>query len=815
MDRMSYYHGNASVPYGRYRIFSLYSQSNNEERFMEEILSKLNENQRDAVIYGEGPSLVVAGAGSGKTRVLTYKIAYLLKNGYEPSRILALTFTNKAANEMKERIDQIVGDGVSRRLWMGTFHSVFAKILRQQAEKIGYKPSFSIYDTSDSKSLLKSIVKEMGLDEKNYTPKKLLSRISHLKNHLVTPDGYTRDPKYHQEDIYQKMPRLHDIYKAYFARCYKASAMDFDDILLYTNILFRDFPEVLAIYQDWFDYILVDEYQDTNFSQHLVVKKLAEKHHRVCAVGDDAQSIYSFRGANIDNIFNFQKIYPECKVFKLERNYRSTRNIVRVANSLIEKNKKQLPKHVYSEEEEGSPVKVVSSYSDLDEANIIATMIGSYARKDYQYKDMAILYRTNSQSRVFEESLRKRSIPYVIHGGHSFYDRKEIKDVLAYFRLVLNSADEEAFRRIVNYPARGIGDTTVGKLSETALQQNATFWEVASDPLKYNLPVNAGTANKLTKFCGLISSLSETVEKSDAYDFAKRVIIESGIRADLEGDKSAEGMSKLENLDELLNSIHEFCELRREESGEEIIPVSEFMQMVSLMSDIDENSEDDHDKVTLMTVHSAKGLEFKNVFIVGVEEELFPSSMSLMSDDDVEEERRLFYVAITRAEENCCISYAKSRFRNGTTNPTMPSRFIKDIDATLLDLPDDFTSRPKSNRTPWDEDFPHAFGGGRGANWRENSFRQEEDDILTKPAPYVAPRKLKPLPKSNTAPSSTPTPSANGFEPGCWVEHEKFGKGTVLQVEKVGDDTKLTIKFHNEGERKILLKYAKLKNLGK
>lgn len=809
-----------AISLGETTHFFVSSQRIKERVFMEELLSQLNESQQEAVKYNDGPSLVIAGAGSGKTRVLTYKIASLLKSGYEPHRILALTFTNKAANEMKSRIDDIVGAGVSRRLWMGTFHSIFAKILRQQAEKLGYTPNFTIYDTSDSKSLLKSIVKEMELDEKNYTPKKVLSRISQMKNRLVTPDIYKNDSDYQKEDVYQKIPRLKDIYKAYVARCYKASAMDFDDILLYTNILFKNFPEVLEIYQDWFDYILVDEYQDTNFAQHLVVKKLAEKHHKICVVGDDAQSIYSFRGANIENIIKFDNVFPACKIFKLERNYRSTPNIVKVANSLIEKNKKQLPKNVYSEEAEGSKVKVISSYSDIDEANIIVSQISSFlSSRRYQYQDMAILYRTNSQSRVFEEALRKRSIPYVIHGGRSFYDRKEIKDVLSYIRLVLNHADEEAFRRIINYPTRGIGDTTVAKLSDTALRQGVSYWDVVCDPLKYNLPVNAGTANKLAKFKGIIYSLSENIEESDAYDFAKRVITESGIRLDLEMDRSVEGMSKLENIDELLTSIHEFCESRREETGDERVPISEFMQMVSLLSDLDEDDEENNNRVNLMTVHSAKGLEFKNVFIVGVEEELFPSTMSLMSNDGVEEERRLLYVAITRAMENCFISYAQSRFRNGTTNPTMPSRFIKDIDEDLLDLPRDFSSKQKSGRnSSRDDDFyPTSFGGGKG--WRNrSSAAEEEDDILSKPAPFVVPRRLKSLAKTTstaTPPSTTPTTSVEGIEVGCWVEHEKFGRGTVTAIEGNGMDAKLTINFHNEGEKKILYKYARLKNLGK
>ncbi len=795
---------------------------------MEEILSQLNDSQKDAVLYNDGPSLVVAGAGSGKTRVLTYKIAGLLQSGYEPGRILALTFTNKAADEMKVRIDDIVGAGVSRRLWMGTFHSIFARILRHEAEKIGYKSNFSIYDTADSKSLIKNIVKEMALDEKKYTPKAVLSRISQLKNSLVTPDVYRNHTDWQKNDAYAKIPRLSEIYSTYFARCYKACAMDFDDILLYTNILFRDFPEVLAQYQDLFQFILVDEYQDTNFAQHLVVKKLASIHHHVCVVGDDAQSIYSFRGANIDNILKFREVFPDCRVFKLERNYRSTPNIVKVANSLIAKNKKQLPKNVYSEQKEGSKVKVISSYSDLDEASSVVAQIDRFVSSGkYKYKDMAVLYRTNSQSRVFEEALRKRSIPYKIHGGHSFYQRKEIKDVLAYFRLVLNSDDEEAFRRVINYPARGIGNTTMGKISEVALRAGISYWEVISDPLRYNLPVNAGTAAKLANFRALIHGLSEIADSANAYDFTKKVVDCAGIRADLESDQSAEGLSKLENLDELLNSIHEFCESKREESDEEAT-ISEFLQKVSLMSDVDEDTEDNDDKVTLMTVHSAKGLEFKNVFIVGVEEELFPSDMSLKSEDGIEEERRLFYVAITRAEENCVISYAKLRFRNGVTNSTLPSRFItKDIDEKLLDLPEDYMSRSTSSRnfSLWDdgESSYSSYRSGRNAvskPWRR-SIREAEPEPMPRSTTYVAPRNLKPLPKVSAevfAPSVSvpePMPNTDGIEVGCWVEHERFGRGTVLEIENVGGDVKFTINFQNLGEKKILQKYAHLKNLGK
>ena len=792
---------------------------------MEEILSQLNDSQKDAVLYNDGPSLVVAGAGSGKTRVLTYKIAGLLQSGYEPGRILALTFTNKAADEMKVRIDDIVGAGVSRRLWMGTFHSIFARILRHEAEKIGYKSNFSIYDTADSKSLIKNIVKEMGLDEKKYTPKAVLSRISQLKNSLITPDRYRERVDLQENDAYEKIPRLSDIYSLYFARCYKAGAMDFDDILLYTNILFRDFQDVLEQYQELFQFILVDEYQDTNFAQHLVVRKLAAKHHRVCVVGDDAQSIYSFRGANIDNILKFKGVFPDCRVFKLERNYRSTPNIVKVANSLIAKNKKQLQKNVYSEQREGSKVKVVCTYSADDEAFFVASQIASFVSSGkYSYKDIAVLCRTTSQPRVFEDALKRRSIPYVIHGGHSFYNYKEIKDVLSYFRLVLNHDDEEAFRRIINYPARGIGDTTMAKISETALRLGISYWQVISDPLGCNLPVNAGTATKLANFRSLIQGLSDEVETMDAYSFANRVWAESGIRKDLE--ESEDSDSQLEHVGELLNSIYDFCESRREETGEES-NVSDYLQVVSLMSDIDDAGGDDANKVTLMTVHAAKGLEFKNVFVVGVEEELFPTKKASLSDEGIEEERRLFYVAITRAEENCIISYAKHRFINGVKNDYVKkSRFLEDIDEDLLDCPEDFHSRPESRGrySVWDdeEDFSFSNRGGRSSYskpWKE-SYRPDPEP-MPRSTTYVAPRNLKPLPKVSAevfAPSVSvpePMPNTDGIEVGCWVEHERFGRGTVLEIENVGGDVKFTINFQNLGEKKILQKYAHLKNLGK
>lgn len=792
---------------------------------MDEMLNHLDEDQRTAVLYNDGPSLVVAGAGSGKTRVLTYKIAWLLKNGYDSSRILALTFTNKAANEMKSRIEGIVGAEISRSLWMGTFHSIFVRILRAHALKIGYNSNFSIFDTSDSRSLLKDIVKELNLDEKEYDPKKVLSRISNLKNNLITPDVYCRQLKSGINDDSAKT--LLKIYYQYFVRCYKENAMDFDDILLYTNILFRDFPEVLEQYQELFQFILVDEYQDTNIAQHRVVKELADKHHRVCVVGDDAQSIYSFRGANIDNILKFKEVYPECKVFKLERNYRSTSNIVQVANNLIEKNQRQLPKHIYSKQSEGSRVKLLSSSSYREEAELIVSQIKRFISSGlYQYRDMGILYRTNSQFRVFEDILRNNSVPFVVYGGQSFYQRKEIKDIIGYFRLILNNADSEAFKRVVNYPARGIGETTLAKIKDVSLNQEVSLWEVASDPLRYNLSVNSGTANKLVNFCGMITSLAKVANEEWAYDFALRLIEETKINDDLKGDLSEEGIKKIESLTELLNSIREYCDDYKNMSDEGIFTIYDFLGKVSLMSDNDEGQQDKENRAALMTIHAAKGLEFKNVFIVGVEEEVFPSRMSMTSEDDIEEERRLFYVAITRAEENCFISYAKSRFWNGTNKEMLPSRFIKDIDSDLLDCPKNTVSRFSvgNNRYSWcDENHDYSANrGGRSSYskpWKE-SFRPDPEP-MPRSTTYVAPRNLKPLPKVSAevfAPSVSvpePMPNTDGIEVGCWVEHERFGRGTVLEIENVGGDVKFTINFQNLGEKKILQKYAHLKNLGK
>ena len=750
---------------------------------MEEFLNQLNESQKSAVLYNEGPSLVIAGAGSGKTRVLTYKIAYLLKQGLAPSSILALTFTNKAAKEMKERIAKIVGYETANRLWMGTFHSIFYRILRMEADKIGFSENFTIYDTSDSKNLLRIIIKDLKLDDKTYKPSKVQARISQLKNNLVTPQNYQSRNELHKEDMMAKMPLFGNIYSIYASRCKKAEAMDFDDLLLYTNTLFRDHPGVLAKYQNYFKFILVDEYQDTNFSQHLIIKKLAEKHHRVCVVGDDAQSIYSFRGANIENILRFKENYPEARLFKLEQNYRSTQNIVKAANSLIEKNKEQIKKSVFSRKDEGNLIKVLSAYSDMEESSIVANAVADIKKSGtFEYKDFAVLYRTNAQSRSLEEALRKKNIPYKIFGGLSFYQRKEIKDIIAYFRLVINHDDEEAFRRIINYPARGIGDTTISKIAECASNQGISYWTVISDPLGYNLPVNAGTATKLAGFRQLIEEFAAALDEKDAYSMADTIIKKSGIFNEVFQDSTPEDLTRQQNVEELLKGIHEFCSIKREEEEDANCSLVHFLQEVSLLTDQDTDKDENRNKVTLMTIHSSKGLEFKNVFIAGVEEELFPSSMSTGTAEGLEEERRLFYVAITRAEQNCFVSYAKSRFRNGSTSFCNPSRFLKDIDPELLDLPEDY--KILYGRLSRQENFSPFSSMG---------VKQE-----TAPA--------NPHSISSRIPQDY-----NNIQTGSFVEHEKFGIGKVIALEGFGGNLKATISFKNSGERCILLKYAKMK----
>ena len=784
---------------------------------MPDYIEELNEGQRNAVLYNDGPSLVIAGAGSGKTRVLTYKIAYLLENGYQPWNILALTFTNKAAREMKERIARQVGPERARHLWMGTFHSMFLRILHVEAGHIGFTSQFTIYDTADSKSLIRSIIKEMGLDEKVYKPGMVQARISNAKNHLVSPAGYANNKEAYEGDRAAKVPALRDIYQRYWERCRRADAMDFDDLLFYTFLLFRDHPEVLARYQDQFRYILVDEYQDTNFAQHSIVLQLAKNHQHVCVVGDDAQSIYSFRGADIDNILYFTKVYPDTKVFKLEQNYRSTQTIVRAANSLIEKNQWQIRKEVFSEKEKGEAIGVYQAYSDVEEGDIVVNKIAELRReKRYAYSDFAILYRTNAQSRIFEEAMRKRSMPYRIYGGLSFYQRKEIKDVIAYFRLIVNPNDEEAFKRIINYPARGIGDTTVGKIIAAATGHNVSLWTVLCEPLAYGLNFNKGTVGKLQAFRELISAFITDVAEKNAYEIGADIIRQSGIINDVCQDSSPENLSRKENIEELVNGMSDFCAQRQEEGNPNVL-LGDFLSEVSLLTDQDSDKDGDDEKITLMTVHSAKGLEFKNVFVVGMEENLFPSGMVGDSPRALEEERRLFYVAITRAEEHCFLSYAKTRFRYGKMEFGSPSRFLKDIDVRFLRLPQDagmfrrveeeaavFRRENARGFAPDKEDAP--YGG------KERVSVRPKQQII---APTV-PRNLKRVaPSANTA-STSPSAgaSANRVQQGQLIEHERFGLGEVLKVEGEGDNAKATIRFKNAGDKQLLLRFARFKVIG-
>lgn len=783
---------------------------------MPDYIEELNEGQRNAVLYNDGPSLVIAGAGSGKTRVLTYKIAYLLENGYQPWNILALTFTNKAAREMKERIARQMGPERARHLWMGTFHSMFLRILHVEAGHIGFTSQFTIYDTADSKSLIRSIIKEMGLDEKVYKPGMVQARISNAKNHLVSPAGYANNKEAYEGDRAAKVPALRDIYQRYWERCRRADAMDFDDLLFYTFLLFRDHPEVLARYQEQFRYILVDEYQDTNFAQHSIVLQLAKNHQHVCVVGDDAQSIYSFRGADIDNILYFTKVYPDTKVFKLEQNYRSTQTIVRAANSLIEKNQWQIRKEVFSEKEKGEAIGVYQAYSDVEEGDIVVNKIAELRReKRYAYSDFAILYRTNAQSRIFEEAMRKRSMPYRIYGGLSFYQRKEIKDVIAYFRLIVNPNDEEAFKRIINYPARGIGDTTVGKIIAAATGHNVSLWTVLCEPLAYGLNFNKGTVGKLQVFRELISAFITDAAEKNAYEIGADIIRQSGIINDVCQDNSPENLSRKENIEELVNGMSDFCAQRQEEGNPNVL-LGDFLSEVSLLTDQDSDKDGDDEKITLMTVHSAKGLEFKNVFVVGMEENLFPSGMVGDSPRALEEERRLFYVAITRAEEHCFLSYAKTRFRYGKMEFGSPSRFLKDIDIRFLRLPQDagmfrrveeeaaaFRRENARGFAPDREDAP--YGG------KERVSVRPKQQII---APTV-PRNLKRVaPSANTA-STSPSAggSANCVQQGQLIEHERFGLGEVLKVEGEGDNAKASIRFKNAGDKQLLLRFARFKVL--
>ncbi len=783
---------------------------------MEDYLNKLNEQQKQAVIYCDGPQLVIAGAGSGKTRVLTYKIVHLMKLGYLPSHIMALTFTNKAADEMRERITNLVGEKEASFLWMGTFHSIFARLLRFNADRIGFKQDFTIYDTSDSRSLIKLIIKDMQLDDKVYRPNVVHSRISMMKNALMTPYYYERDNKLRKEDERFNRPLTYEIYKTYCQRCKIAGAMDFDDLLVYTNILLRDNPDFLKKYQERFEYILVDEYQDTNFAQHMIITQLAREHNHICVVGDDAQSIYSFRGANISNILDLNKSFPTIKTFKLERNYRSTKNIIGAANSLIDKNKRQIKKNIFSENPIGTKVNVVACYNDYEEAYVVASTISSLkAREGCSYNDFAVLYRTNAQSRVLEEALgsgglknkhgeKRRPIPYRIYGGLSFYQRKEIKDALSYFRLTINPNDDEALRRAINYPTRGIGATTMDKVQHCAIDDEVSLWQVITDPAKHRLSVNNGTLRKLQSFVELINSFTEQDRAGvDAYELGRTIIERSGIMADLMKEKSVENISKQENIDELLTAMHNFVDEQTQQGINET-KMTDFLAKASLATDQD-TDKSVGECVTLMTVHAAKGLEFMNVIVVGVEEDLFPAAMSKDSILTIEEERRLLYVAITRAEKNCVITYAKSRFRNGSNVNCQPSRFIKDMDDKFLVNSATSKTLPVQNYT---ESEYRPFNKKTSSS-SYNSFNENKSSL--KPLTSAI---SKPTPQNSVIHSNDSGFSLHNLDEineGNEIIHNRFGKGVITKIDNSGNAPKIIVEFEVMGQRTLLLKYAKFK----
>ena len=748
-------------------------------------LNELNESQRAAVEYTRGPALVIAGAGSGKTRVLTYRIAQLLSQGVPAYKILALTFTNKAAREMQKRIAELVGTEIAANLWMGTFHSIFSKILRFEAEKLGYTSSFTIYDTQDSKNLIKAIVKDMKLDDKVYKPNVILGRISMAKNNLIVAQSYAQNSRILSEDTAGKRPLIGEIYKQYQQRCKQSDTMDFDDLLLQTNILFRDHPEVLAKYQEKFNYILVDEYQDTNYSQYLIVKKLSDIHRNICVVGDDAQSIYSFRGARIENILNFKNDYPDYKLFKLEQNYRSTTTIVDAANSVISKNREQIPKKTFSENEEGEKIIVMRALSDKEEGFQVTNEIFKLANYEQQeYSDFAILYRTNAQSRILEEALRKRNIPYKIYGGQSFYQRKEIKDLLAYFRVAVNQNDEEALKRIINYPRRGIGDSTVEKLREIALKYQVSIWTVLCNLNKVADTFNSGTLAKLSKFAAMIDRFREQIPNENAYDIAYVIARTSGIVDDLSADETPEGVSRKENIQELLNGIKDFSETAYKEGKDDKLPA--FLEGVALLTDQDGEKEGDQNKVTLMTIHSSKGLEFSNVFLAGMEEELFPAQQCVASPSALEEERRLFYVALTRAEKRVFLSYATTRYKNGQVVSSRPSRFIAEIDQEYLDGYIPLREEPSG--------FKLRTAPGNLANRTSPITIQRQAPVEV---PEIDRSKLRPI-------------DSNQVVPGMVIFHPTFGAGKVVNIEGLGVQKKAKVLFAEGGTRVLLLKFAKL-----
>ncbi|WP_113663132.1 ATP-dependent helicase [Pedobacter nanyangensis] len=756
-------------------------------------LAGLNPQQRAAVENTEGPAMIVAGAGSGKTRVITYRVAHLIQKGVDPFNILVLTFTNKASKEMRERIEKVVGAD-AKSIWMGTFHSVFAKILRVEAEKIGYPSNFTIYDTDDCKSLIRTILKEMQLDDKLYAANIVYNRISQAKNNLISVAEYVNNPTIQAEDIGNKRPELGKIYETYAKRCYKAGAMDFDDLLFKTNVLLKKHPEVLHKYQHKFKYLMVDEYQDTNFSQYTIVKKLAAAHENLCVVGDDAQSIYAFRGANIQNILNFERDYPDLKVYKLEQNYRSTQNIVEVANSIIANNKNQLEKNVFSANEQGDKIKISRAFTDNEEGKLVAeAIVQERTGNGLNYTDFAILYRTNAQSRAMEEALRKLNVPYKIYGGLSFYQRKEIKDLIAYFRLTFNPADEEALKRVINYPRRGLGDTTLEKVSVAANEHGITMWEVICNPQQY---LGGRIPSQLNDFAMMIRAFAAESKKLDAYETALYIAQHSGILKELHSDDSVEGRARYENIQELLAGIKEFSE--REDIEDRSLAI--FMQDVALLTNDDKDKDKDADTVSLMTIHSAKGLEFKNVFVVGLEENLFPSQMSLTSRTDLEEERRLFYVAITRAEKKLTLTYATSRYRWGQLTSCEPSRFINEISPKYLELDAIKQAKP-------------SFSSG-GFDTERKTWSQQRE-LQPKPASQQTAFKPKPttsiLPKAHVPTAGFTPNAAHEFQNGMEVEHEKFGFGKIVQLEGILPDVKATVFFQGLGNKQLLLKFAKLR----
>ncbi|WP_337749701.1 UvrD-helicase domain-containing protein [Segatella sp.] len=830
-----------------------------------DLLKDLNEAQRAAVEYIDGPSLVIAGAGSGKTRVLTYKIAYLLSQGMKPWSIMALTFTNKAAREMKERIGKLVGNDLAQHLYMGTFHSIFSRILRAEAEHIGFNNNFTIYDESDSRSLIKAIVKEMGLDDKKYKPAAVHAKISMAKNNLMSAAAYESDAAIFEQNKRAQMPEVGKIFVAYVQRCKQANAMDFDDLLTLTYQLFREHEDIRHKYAARFDYVLVDEYQDTNHVQMSIVMQLCQEKQRVCAVGDDSQSIYSFRGANIDNILNYQRQFQGTRLFKLEQNYRSTQTIVEAANSLIKHNRNQIPKDVFSENAKGEKIQYKPAYSDKEEAAIVAKDVKRIRREDgCQYSDFAILYRTNAQSRSFEEEFRKQGIPYRIYGGLSFYQRKEIKDIIAYFRLVANPDDEEAIKRIINYPARGIGATTVLKIADCAHQNQVSFWEVIGAPERYGLAVNKGTMNKLESFRLLISSFIERAQTTDVYELGDAIIKESGISQDIMSGKDADDLARQENLEEFLSGMSAFVEERREEGRFDELFLQDYLQDVALLTDADSDGDKDEPRVSLMTVHAAKGLEFPTVFVVGLEENIFPSPLSAASLRELEEERRLLYVAITRAEKHCILTNAKNRWRYGKMEFDNPSRFIDEIDGKLIDSQDEaggslFGSmsdqpewaRAQRPRRPWeDAELPRYSSRYQNSKPVASQFVADPKPSLFDDEPetsrtsgrssvsgrsslsegnfksvralnaakrYMETHSSHPASRStgssaasvSSSAASSAGSSSCGLQEGMKIEHQRFGRGTVLKIEGTGENTKATVEFVHSGTKQLLLKYAK------